>query len=308
MQRYIATRLLLIPVTLFAVTTVVFFLVSLSGNEVSLLLPPEASTADRLALQHKLGLDQPLPIQYAHYLSGAIHGDFGTSLYYQQPALDVALGRVPATLELIIFSIALAVTIGVGLGFAAAVMEGSWVDALAGLISAFGQSMPTFGVGLMLVLVFAVNLRWVPTSGSGTPEQLVLPVLTLAFAVMPTIMLITRTRMIEAHREPYVLVARAKGLSARRLWIRHVFRNGLNPIFSAIGLQLATLVGGTVIVETIFAWPGIGQLSVEAVANRDLPLVEAVVLLMAIGVVTTNLLVDMALAVVDVRTRVTQRS
>jgi peptide/nickel transport system permease protein len=300
---YILKRLVQVPITLIVVTLVVFVLLHLAGNLVDLLLPLDATAAQRADLTHTLHLDEPLPVQYLRFLGGLIQGDFGTSLYYQRPALAVVLDRLPASLELAMVGIVLAVVSGIGLGIVAGVKEGSLTDTVISAVTVFGQSMPSFWLGIMLILLFAVNLHVLPTGGRGQPNQILLPAITLAAFLAPQILLLTRSSLLEVLHEPYITVARAKGLPGSVVILRHALRNALNPVIASVGLQFGSLMGGAVITETVFAWPGLGQLSVQAIFSRDLAVVEASVVVLAIGVLLANLVVDILNAQVDPRIR-----
>jgi peptide/nickel transport system permease protein len=300
---YILKRLVQVPITLVVVTAVVFILLHLAGNLVDLLLPLDASAAQRAELTRALHLDEPLLVQYLRFLGGLVQGDFGTSLFYQRAAIAVVLDRLPASLELAMAGIAIAIVSGIGLGIVAAVKEGSLTDTVISALTVFGQSMPSFWLGIMLILLFAVNLHMLPTGGRGQPNQILMPAITLAAFLAPQILLLTRSSLLEVLHEPYITVARAKGLPGNVVILRHALRNALNPVIASVGLQFGSLMGGAVITETVFSWPGLGQLSVQAIFSRDLPVVEASVVVLAIGVLLANLVVDVLNAQVDPRIR-----
>jgi ABC-type dipeptide/oligopeptide/nickel transport system permease component len=300
---YVLKRLLQVPITLVVITAVVFALLHLSGNLVNLLLPLDASPAQRAQLTHFLHLDEPLPIQYLRFLGALVHGDFGTSLFYQKPAMSVVLDRLPASLELAVAGIAVAIVSGIGLGVLSAVREGSPVDTAISALTVFGQSMPSFWLGIMLILLLAVTWHLLPTGGMGQPSQIVMPAITLAAFLAPQILLLTRSSMLDVLHDPYITVARSKGLPDRIVILRHALRNALNPVIASVGLQFGSLMGGAVITETVFAWPGLGQLSVQAIFSRDLPVVEASVVVLAVGVLLANLAVDVINAQIDPRIR-----
>jgi peptide/nickel transport system permease protein len=300
---YVLKRLLQVPVTLLVVTGVVFLLLHLSGSVVNLLLPLDATPAMRTALTHELHLDEPLPIQYLRFIGALAHGDFGQSLYYGRPALAVVVDRLPASLELALAGIVIAIVAGIGLGVLAAIKEGSLADTLISALTVFGQSMPSFWLGIMLILLLAVNWHVLPTGGMGDPSQLVLPATTLAAFLAPQILLLTRSSMLDVLHNPYITVARAKGMPGRIVILRHALRNALNPVIASVGLQFGSLMGGAVITETIFSWPGVGRLSVDAIFSRDLPVVEASVVVLALCVLLANLAVDVINAQIDPRVR-----
>jgi ABC-type dipeptide/oligopeptide/nickel transport system permease component len=301
---YLVKRLLQVPLTLLLVVGVVFFLLRSSGNLIDLLLPLDATPEQRAALSRELHFDEPLPLQFLRFLGALAHGDFGHSLYFNRPAMAVVLDRLPATVELALVAMVIAVTAGVVFGILAATRAGSWFDLAVNSLTVFGQSMPSFWLGLMLVLVFAVNLHVLPTSGYGDPTQFILPAITLAAFLTPQILLLTRSAMLDVLREQYMVVAQAKGLADRVIVRRHGLRNALNPVIASIGLQFGSLMGGAVLTETVFAWPGVGRLSVEAIFHRDLPVVEASVIVLALAVMISNLVVDVANAIIDPRIRV----
>jgi ABC-type dipeptide/oligopeptide/nickel transport system permease component len=300
---FLVKRLVQVPVTLLVVSGVVFLLLHLSGNLVSLLLPLDATAAQRASLTHELHLDEPLPIQFARFGAALAHGDFGTSLYFQRPALEVVLDRLPASAELALAGILIAIVSGIGFGILAAIHEGSLIDTAISAITVFGQSMPSFWLGIMLILLLAVNFHLLPTGGMGDPSQLIMPAITLAAFLAPQILLLTRSSMLDVLHDPYITVAHAKGLPSRIVILRHALRNALNPVIASVGLQFGSLMGGAVITETVFAWPGIGRLSVEAIFDRDLPVVEASVVVLALCVLLANLAVDMINARIDPRIR-----
>ncbi len=303
MIEYVLKRLLQVPITLLVITAVVFVLLHLSGNLVNLLLPLDASPAQRQQLTHELHLDEPLPLQYLRFLGALLHGDFGTSLFYQRPALAVVLDRLPASLELALAAILIAIVSGIGLGVLAAVREGSLSDTVISALTVLGQSMPSFWLGIMLILLLAVTWHLLPTGGMGQPSQIIMPAITLAAFLTPQILLLTRSSMLDVLHDPYITVARAKGLPERIVILRHALRNALNPVIASVGLQFGSLMGGAVITETVFAWPGLGQLSVQAIFSRDLPVVEASVVMLAVGVLLANLAVDVINALIDPRVR-----
>jgi len=292
-----------VPVTLVIVASAVFVLVRVSGDEVAILLPPEATAEQRALLRDELHLNDPPPVQLALFLAQAARLDFGRSLYYQRPAIAVVAERIPATLELAVAAMLVAVLVGVGLGILAGVWEGSPLDWLVTAGASIGQSLPSFWLGILLILLFAVNLHWVPTSGRGTVVQLLMPVATLAAFLIPQILVMAKASLTDVLTDPYVTVARAKGLRPSTVVLRHALPNALNPVVTTIGLQFGALMGGAVITETVFAWPGLGRLGVEAVFNRDLPTVEAAVLVLALGVAVSNIAVDVVNALLDPRIR-----
>jgi peptide/nickel transport system permease protein len=285
------------------VVTIVFFLLRLSGDPIALLVPPGATAADVAQLRHAYGFDRPLWIQYGDYLGHAVTGDLGTSIVYRQPALQVVLERVPATLELTAVALLLAIPLAVPFGIVAAARRDSWIDRLLMLLALAGQSFPYFFLGIVLILVFAVQLGWLPTSGSGTPVHLVLPAVTLAVYSVARTMRLMRTSLLAVLRADYVRTALAKGLRERVVVLRHAVRNALIPVVTAIGLDVGNLLGGAVVTETVFGWPGVGRLVVQAVSQRDYPVVQAGVVYVAVIFFLINTLLELVYRVLDPRLR-----
>jgi peptide/nickel transport system permease protein len=287
----------------FLVLVVVFFAVRLSGDPVSLMLADYSTEQQRQQLRHSLGLDQPLPVQFGIYLLSVAHLDFGQSVIYSQPAANLVIQALPATAQLTLLAMGLATLVGITTGVASAVREGSFLDRALLTVGVVGQAVPSFWLGLMLIILFAVNLHWLPTSGIGTWQNLVLPTITLAAFIYPQVALLTRAVLIEVMHEQYVTTARAKGLPPWTVVMRHALRNSLNPVVTSIGLNFGLLLGGTVITETVFAWPGVGQLGVKAIFSRDLPLVSASVFTLAVAIIVCNLAADLINGLLDPRIR-----
>ncbi len=304
MIRFLARRVLLTAPVLLGVATLVFSLVHLvPGDPVQVMLGESASPADVAAMRSRLGLDRPLPVQYAAFLAGVARGDLGTSLRTNQPVVSAILDRMPATLELAAAAMLVALLIAMPLGVLAAVRAGSAVDHAATTVALLGISMPNFWLGPLLAIVFSVSLGWLPVSGRGTFAHLVLPAITLGAPLAAVLTRMTRASVIEELRELYVLAARARGVSrARAVWA-HAFRNSLIPIVTVLGLQCGAVLTGAVITETIFAWPGIGRLLVQSIGFRDYPLVQGCILLIAVTYVSVNLAVDVVYGVLDPRIR-----
>ncbi|CAA9579325.1 MAG: ABC transporter, permease protein 1 (cluster 5, nickel/peptides/opines) [uncultured Thermomicrobiales bacterium] len=290
-------------VTLWLVVTVVFVVLRFSGDPVSLLLPSDASQQQVQALRVELGLDESIPVQYGRFILEVVKGDLGESLRFNQPALDLVLDRFPATALLALVAFTVAAVVGLGVGSLTAFARGSVLDRAAIALMGILQSAPSFFLGIMLILLFSVELGWFPTSGYGSPSQLVLPALTLSALTLASIARITRTSLLDVLRADYIRTARSKGLPERLIWSRHALRNAALPLTTTLGLELAELLAGAVIVETVFAWPGIGRLAIDSVAARDYPVVQAAVLLIATIFVIINLLVDLSYLALDPRTR-----
>jgi len=304
MGRYILRRLAQSIVVLLGVIVVVFSLVQLSGDPLVVMLAGTGATEQDLReLQEQLGYDDPVVVQFGRYLGRALTGDLGASLRFKQPALGLVLNRLPATALLASSALLLAVLVAVPLGVVAAMKRYTWIDRAAMLLALVGQSVPLFWLGIMLVLLFAVELRLFPPSGFGSWKNLVLPSLTLAAFPLARVARLMRSSMLDVLGEEYITTARSKGLRERIVVLRHALRNAALPVVTVIGLTFGTLMGGAVITETIFAWPGVGLLTVQAIQNRDYPLVQASVLVVSVVFVSVNLAVDLLYAYLDPRIR-----
>ncbi len=304
MLSFLAARLGAALVVLLGVTCLVFGLIHLiPGDPVEIMLGESARAADREALRHALGLDRPLWSQLIAYLGGLVQGDLGQSLHYRQPITDILLQRLPATVELALASLAVALALALPLGTLAAMRKGSLWDHLAMGFSLAGVSIPNFWMGPLLILVFSLWLGWFPVSGREGPASLVLPALTLGTALAAILARMLRSALLEVLGEDYIRTARAKGLAEVQVVRRHALRNAALPVITVLGLQLGTLLGGAVITETIFSWPGVGLLTLEAIQQRDYPLVQACVLLISFAYVAVNTATDLVYAWVDPRIR-----
>jgi ABC-type dipeptide/oligopeptide/nickel transport system permease component len=286
------------------VSVVAFALVHLSGDPVRLMVSTDAPPEQVETVRHELGFDRPLPEQFARWIARAVTGDLGESLRNHRPVGALIAERFPATLELTVAALVIAVAIAVPAGIVSAVKHGSAIDRLAMLGSVAGQAMPIFWLALLLIAFFGVRLRWFPVYGHGTLAHLVLPAVSLATIVMGRLARLVRSSMLEVLAQDYVRTARGKGLADARVLGVHALRNASIPIVTVLGLQFAQLLGGAVVTETIFAWPGIGRLVVEAIFNRDFPIVQGVVLVVSLAFVVVNLLVDVAYVIIDPRIRV----
>jgi peptide/nickel transport system permease protein len=304
LARFLIRRLLLTIPVLIGVATLVFSLIHLvPGDPVQALLGESASPQDIADLRTRLGLDQPLLVQYTAFMKGAARGDLGISLRTNQRVAAAIAERMPATFELAVAAMIVAVTIAIPLGIIAAVWAGTRVDHAATTLALVGISMPTFWLGPLLAIIFSVSLGWLPVSGRGTPAHLVLPALTLGAPLAAVLARMTRASVIEELAELYVLAARARGVSRTRAVLRHAFRNSLIPIVTVLGLQFGAVLTGAVITETIFAWPGVGRLLIQSINFRDYPLVQGCILLIAITYVSMNLLIDVVYGFLDPRIR-----
>jgi ABC-type dipeptide/oligopeptide/nickel transport system permease component len=297
-------RIVLTLPVLLGVATLVFALIHLvPGDPALAMLGDSASASDIADLHAKLGLDQPLLTQYGHFLNGLIHGDLGTSFRYGTPVAHEIAQRLGRTAELALAAMLVAIAVAVPLGVLAALYRGRAIDQAAMAASLAGISMPNFWLGPLVAIVFAVELGWLPVSGTGSWRNLVLPAATLGAALAAILARMTRVSLVEELRELYVLAARARGLSRTRAVVAHAFRNSLIPVVTIVGLQFGAVLTGTIITETIFAWPGVGRLLIQAITFRDYPLVQGCILLISITYVTMNLLVDLAYAWLDPRIR-----
>lgn len=301
MHRFIIRRLLQIPFAILGITLIIFVLIRFRGDPTALYLPPDAPPELREQLRHNLGLDLPLPVQYIRFVTNMVQGDFGMSMWHRRPALDVVLSYIPATVQLMALALILGATLGIAFGLLSATKKGSPVDAFLVSFSVFGQSMPSYWLGIMLILIFAVNLRWLPASGRGGWNHYVLPTFTLVMYLLPPTLLLVRSSVLELLREDFVLVARSKGLAESAIMYGHVLKNALRPTITSLGMQMGRVMGGAVITETVFAWPGLGRLSVQAVVNRDMALVQTSVVILAVWVIVCNLAADIANASIDPR-------
>ncbi|MCL4745883.1 MAG: ABC transporter permease [Burkholderiaceae bacterium] len=301
--RHILRRLLTIPLTLFLVAFVAFIVLRVTGNPVEIFLDINATEEQRQILTARLHLDEPLLVQFGLFIVDVLHGDFGESLQFGSQAMPVVLDRLGATVELVGVALTLALVLGVCAGIAAAIWKDSLADFTISGLAVAGQSMPSFWLGILLIQLFALHLKWLPTSGTGGVEHVVLPAITLATFLLPNFILITRTAMLETVNELYVTTARSKGASEAVVMLRHVLPNAVNPVLSFLGLQMGRLMGGSIITEAIFAWPGVGSLMIKSISQRDVPIVIAGIFVMAIAIVLANLIVDLLQSVVDPRIR-----
>ena len=304
MIRYISIRLLFALPALWLILTMVFLLAHIvPGDPVAQMLGEGARAEDLTQLRHTLGLDLPLPVQYGRYLSGVFHGNLGESFRFQQPVLKVVAEHYPATLELAIVALLICALIGIPAGVLAAHKRGERTDHTVAVLTLFGLSVPNFALGPVLILLFSVVLGWLPVSGRGGISHLVLPAFTLGAALAAILTRMVRTSVIEELSADYVRTARAKGVSESGVLFRHALRNALIPILTILGLQFGTLLAGTIVTESIFSWPGIGRLAVQAIGARDYPLLQGCILLIAVSYVFVNLFTDLVYALVDPRVR-----
>jgi peptide/nickel transport system permease protein len=301
-KRYLLHRLLLLFPTLLGTVTVVFLLIhAVPGDPVEVMLGETAASADKESLRRELGLDQPLARQYLHFLAGLATADLGRSLYNQATVSQLILRRLPATLELTLAAMTVAFLLAFPLGILAAARRDSWIDRGALFFSLFGLAMPNFWLGPLLMIFFSIELGWLPVSGRGGIGHLILPSLTLGMAMAAILTRMIRSGLLQTIHEDYIRTARAKGLSERRIWLKHALMNSLISVITVVGLQFGSLLAGSIITESIFSWPGIGRLTLQAIQTRDYPLVQGCVLVIAVAYLAVNLLTDICYRLADPR-------
>ncbi len=303
MRGYALRRLAYSLLSLFLLSLTIFLVVRVTGDPAVLLVEPGASAEDVAAIRQQLGLDRPMWVQYVSFVGSLAHGDFGKSFYYRTPALELYLSRLPYSLMLAGAAMFFSLLIGIPSGIMAAVRVNGWWDGAGKLFALLGLSLPSFWVGLLLILFFSVYLGWLPSSGSGTPWHLVMPAVALGWYFAAAHMRMTRSSMLEVLGSDYVKLARLKGLPERRVIAKHAFKNALIPVLTLAGVNLVIMVNVAVVVETVFAWPGVGRLLYEGIAFRDFPVVQATVLLGGAMIVIVNFCVDCLYAVIDPRIR-----
>ncbi|HWD57425.1 MAG TPA: ABC transporter permease [Stellaceae bacterium] len=303
MRRYILRRAGYCALSLFLLSLTIFFFVRVTGDPAALLVEPGASPADIAAIHHQFGLDRPLLVQYWLFMVALAHGDFGRSFYYQVPVLQLYLSRLPNSLMLAAVAMGLSLLIGIPSGILASVRVGRFWDNAGKVFALLGLSLPSFLVGLVLILVFSVYLGWLPSSGAGSPLHFVMPAFALGWYFAASHMRLTRSSMLEVLGSEYIKLARLKGLPQSLVIAKHAFKNALIPVLTLAGVNLVIMVNVAVVVETVFAWPGIGRLLYEGITFRDFPVVQGVVLMGGAMIVMVNLLVDILYAVIDPRIR-----
>jgi ABC-type dipeptide/oligopeptide/nickel transport system permease component len=303
MKKFIIKRLGLAIVTLFLLSLTIFLLMRVTGDPAVLLAEPGASQADLDAIRTQFGLDKPLWIQYASFIAHLVRGDFGQSFYYRTDVFELYLSRLPASLLLASAAMIFSLIIGIPTGIIAAVRVNQWWDSAGKIFALLGLSMPSFWVGLIMILFFSVYLGWLPSSGSGTVLHLVMPSIALGWVFAAAHMRLTRSSMLEVLGSEYVKLARLKGLPEALVIGKHAFKNALIPVLTLAGINLVIMVNVAVVVETVFAWPGVGRLLYEGIAFRDFPVVQATVLIGGAMIVVVNFFVDILYAVIDPRIR-----
>jgi peptide/nickel transport system permease protein len=303
MRRFITRRLGYSLVSLLVLSLTIFFFVRVTGDPAALLVEPGASEEDIAAIHQKFGLDQPLWVQYGLFMTHLLRGDFGQSFYYQTPVLDLYLDRLPNSLILALVAMAFSLLVGIPTGILAAVRVGRFWDSAGKLFALLGLSLPSFFVGLVLILLFSVYLGWLPSSGSGGVLHILMPAFALGWYFAAAHMRLTRSSMLEVLGSEYVKLARLKGLPESLVIAKHAFKNALIPVLTLAGINLVLMINVAVVVETVFAWPGIGRLLYEGISFRDFPVVQGVVIMGGTMIIAVNLAVDVVYAVIDPRIR-----
>lgn len=306
MVRYLSIRLGETLIAIWGVVTIIFVVARLGGDPAVLMLPIGATDEELAAFRAAEGLDRPMWVQYLDFIGNIVLGDFGNSLLHGSKAFDVVMERMPATIELALLSLFLGTLLGGGLGIIAAVKRGSIFDSAAMVLALLGQATPVYWLGLMLIMFFAVRLDWLPAGGYGTFSHLIMPAITLAVFVAASIARLLRSSLLDTLKEDYVRTAWAKGLAPSVVYIYHAVRNSLIPVVTMIGILAGELLGGTVVTETVFAWPGVGRLIVHSILNNDFPVVQAGIFLVACIFLLSNLIVDLLYGVLDPRVRISR--
>lgn len=293
MQSYIFKRLGHTILVMIGISIISFVFLQLSGDPVGLILPQDATSQQIEDLRNKLGLNEPIFIQYLHFISNTLQGNLGRSLFSNEPVTDLILERLPATVELAVFSMGFALIIAIPIGIISALKRGTFIDTTSMVLALFGLSMPHFWLGIMMIMLFSVQLGWLPTSGRGSFAQIIMPATAMGISMVALFARLTRSTMLEVLGQDYVRTARAKGLSEYIVIGKHALKNAVLPLITMIGMEFGLLLGGAVIIETVFAWPGVGRLIVQAIMDRDYPVVQGAVMMLAMIFVIVNLLVDL---------------
>jgi ABC-type dipeptide/oligopeptide/nickel transport system permease component len=301
MRGYALRQLVQLVVVVIGISMLAFAILHVIGDPVLLLLPQNAGKEEFERYRHLLGLDRPLYVQYWKFLSGAVVGDFGKSWYADTPAFKLVMERMPPTIYLTFAGLLVALLISLPLGILAALKRHTWLDSLCTAVAVAGQAMPLFWLGIMLIIVFAVQLRLLPASGYGTWQNFLMPSFCLGAALAPITMRLVRSGVIEVMNMEFIKTARAKGLAESRVVTKHAFRNACIPVITVLGLQFGQLLGGAIITETVFAWPGVATLTVESIRTQDFPVVQCAVVLLALLIVAVNLIVDLIVGLIDPR-------
>lgn len=301
MQRYVIKRFFQSLIVILGITAVVFIIVHLTGDPTDLLLPPESGPEERASFRHELGLDRPLYIQYFQFVKNIVQGDFGQSFRHQTSAFSLVMGALPATIELTLAAMLLSIVIALPVGIISAMRPRSIYDRLGMTVALLGQSIPVYWAGLMLILLFAVTLGWLPSTGRGEIKHIILPAVTLGLFSTAAIARFTRSSMLDVLESDYVRTARIKGLPEYIVVLKHAFKNASIPVLTMTSLQFGRMLSGAVITETIFSWPGVGRIAVQAIYNRDFPVIQTAVFVTSVIFVAINFLVDIIYTYLDPR-------
>ena len=303
MRRYLVRQLFQLVVVVIGISFLAFAILHVLGDPVLLLLPQNAGKDEFERYRKLLGLDRPIHVQYAKFVTHAIQGDLGKSWYADTPAFKLVMERMPPTIYLTLAGLVVALMLSVPLGIVSALRRHSWVDTMCTAVAVGGQAMPLFWLGIMLIIIFSVRLRWLPASGYGTFQHFLMPSLCLGAALAPVTMRLVRSGVIEAMNMEFIKTALAKGVPERAVVVKHALRNACIPVITVLGLQFGQLLGGAIITETVFAWPGVATLTVESIRNQDFPVVQCAVIMLALVIVVVNLIVDLIVGVIDPRIR-----
>lgn len=303
MTRYLLSSLTQALIVLVGVLVLTFFMVRLTGDPARVMLAREATAEQVAAFNKQMGFDQPVIVQFARYLGNIVRGDFGNSLSYRLPALPLILERLPATLQLAFAALIIAVVVAIPLGLVGGARPSGLVDLFGRFVGLFGQAVPSFWLALVMIIVFAVNLRWLPSSGNDQPASVLMPAFVLGLPTMGRLVRLTRSSVLEIMGEDYMRTARSKGLAPRIIFYRHALRNAAIPLVGVIGIQFGYMLGGSVIIESVFAWPGLGRMAVDAISIRDFPLVQAIAFFTSLIVIALTILTDVVYGLIDPRIR-----
>ncbi len=303
MSRYILSSLTQAIVVLLGVLVLTFFMVRLTGDPARVMLAREASAEQVAAFNKQMGFDKPVLVQFGAYLLNILRGDFGNSLSYRLPALPLILERLPATLQLAFAALLMAIVVSIPLGLVGGARPGGPVDLVGRFVGLFGQAVPSFWLALVLIIFFAVTLRWLPSSGNDTPTSVLMPAFVLGLPTMGRLVRLTRSSVLEIMGEDYMRTARSKGLAPRVIFYRHALRNAAIPLVGVIGIQFGYMLGGSVIIESVFAWPGLGRMAIDAISIRDFPLVQAIAFFTSLIVIALTILTDAIYGLIDPRIR-----
>jgi ABC-type dipeptide/oligopeptide/nickel transport system permease component len=303
MQGYIIRRALYACISLVLLSVTIFCLVRITGDPAVLMAEPGAKEEDLQAIRHQFGLDQPFVLQYFTFVKGVVKGDFGKSIYYRTPVFDLYLQRLPASLLLAAVAMAISLILGIPIGILSAVRVNTWLDKFGGIFAILGLSLPSFWVGLILILLFSVELGWLPSSGFDSWKHIIMPAFSLGWVFAAAHMRLARSAMLEVLGSEYIKLARIKGLSERLVIAKHAFKNAIIPVLTLAGINLILMVNVAIVVESVFAWPGVGRLLFEGISFRDFPVVQTTVLMGGLMIVVVNLIVDVLYAYIDPRIR-----